>query len=316
MLRVLKWVYIAVLFAATGIGVWMVRPLVAEEAARRASPLAVQVYSHPFISALKDTAIGGHTSSIGIDNFFSPDVLSDAVAAITARQAPPFAKGADRAAWSKEFSSDLMLSLNEHMGRKYRDSLQRLDVANEAKGLVLVRLENVSKAPVEEIRVEVSGGQMFMEGSPSAAKFRSLGTRALRFGALGAGEKSDLFVLTMEDLSPGSGGARVKVSAKDVASFPVVVHSLDTPARPSEKDLRWIVFGVVYLSLILAGLGTKAALTLAGMRPAPAVMEASPNAAPEPAPSPRVQPARTAVVAPPPPPPPPAEPRVWQRPKA
>lgn len=264
MLRVLKWLYFAVLIAATGLGVWAARPILAEQAARRAAPLTVNVYSHPFVSVLKDTTLGNHTSSVAIDNFFAPDVLNEAVKAIIARQAPPFAKGADRDAWSREFASDLMLSLNDHMGRRYRDSLQRLEVASAAKGLVLVRLENVSKSPIEDIRVEVTGGQLFMEMAPSAGKFRSLGTRALRLGTLGAGEKIDLSVLTTQDMSVNGEGPRVRVSAKD-QQFPVVVHAQNAPLWPAQVNPKWIAFAVVYLALILAGLGA-ATLSLAGVQ--------------------------------------------------
>lgn len=298
---ILKWIYCGVMLAATAVGAWALRPMIEARSAQRASALAVNVYSLPFVSAFKDTPIGAHTSSLGIDNFFTQDVLSQAVVAIVERKAPPFAKGADRDAWSRDFATDLTIGLNDHMGRRYRDSLQRMDVTNQAKGLVLVRVENQGKAPVEDIRVEVAGGQMFMEGAPAAAKFRSLGTRALRFGAIGPGEKADLFVLTTEDMSPGAGGPRVKVSAKD-QTFPVVVHSLDSPARPTPEDLRWIAFAVVYLALIFAGLGMKAA-SLAGMRWVPAVSKAAPSAVAMPIlPTPIVQEAR-----------PPADPAAWQR---
>lgn len=305
MLRVLKWLYIAVLIAATGVGIWAARPILAEQTARRAAPLTAHVYSHPFVSILKDTTLGNHTSSLAIDNFFAPEVLSEAVRAITARQAPPFAKGADRDAWSREFASDLMLSLNDHMGRRYRDSLQRLDVANEAKGLVLVRLENVSKAPIEEIRVEVTGGQLFME---MTGKFRSLGTRALRLGTLGAGEKIDLSVLTTQDMSLNGEGPRVRVSAKD-QQFPVVVHAQNAPLWPAQLNPKWIAFTVVYLALILAGLGVGT-LSLMGMRwSLPArVKKVSPSVDVRDDPAPAPQPV------PPPAPLTPTETAAWRRP--
>lgn len=300
---ILKWLYFSVLLAATAAGAWALRPALEARSAQRASALAVNVYSLPFVSAFKDTPIGAHTSSLGIDNFFTQDVLSQAVTAIVERKAPPLAKGADRDAWARDFASDLTVALNDHMGRRYRDSLQRMDVTNQAKGLVLVRVENLGKAPVEDIRVEVAGGQLFMEGAPAAAKFRSLGTRALRFGVVGPGEKADLFVLTTDDMSPGAGGPRVKVSARD-QTFPVIVHALNAPERPTREDLRWIAFAVVYLALIFAGLGIKA-FSLAGMRWVPVAKKAVPGAAPAPLSLTPVAP----VVQPP------GDPAAWQRPR-
>lgn len=258
----IKWLYFGVLLAMTAAGVWAVRPVLQEQAARRAAPVSVQVYAHPFVSVLKDTAIGRGSSSA---DFFSNDVLKDAAAAIMERQAPPFAKGADRETWSREFTAELTSSLNNFMARRYTDSLQRLSVTNDAKGMVLVRLANTTDKAVDEIRVEVTGGQLFMEGSPTAAKFRSLGTRALRFGTLGPKEKIDLAVLTTQDMSLGGEGPKVKVSAKD-QQFPVIVHPQDAPLWPGLPDLKWIAFAVVYLALILAGLG-MAILSLAGVRP-------------------------------------------------
>ncbi|MBX7200183.1 MAG: hypothetical protein K1X51_12515 [Rhodospirillaceae bacterium] len=252
-LRIVKWIYFTILLAGAAFAAWAIRPLFEEQSARRSAALTVEVYAHPFVSVLKDTAISRGSAT---SDFFTQDVFKDAVTAIMDRQAPPFAKGADRDAWTRDFVSELTGTMNSFMARRYVDSLQRFGVANDAKGLVLVRVANVSKTPVEEIRVEVTGGQMFMDGSPAAPKFRSLGTRALRFGTLAPGEKSDLFVLTTEDMSPGASGPKVKVTAKDV-SFPVAVHALDAPARPTPEDLKWIAFAVIYAALILAGLGVK-----------------------------------------------------------
>ena len=300
---VLTWTYFAVLLVATGVGVWAVRPYIEEQSDKRAAPLAVHVYSHPFVSVLKDTAISRGGSS-AVDNFFTHDVFSEAVAAVLQSRPPPFPKAADRDAWSKDLASDLTSSLNTHMARRYIDSFQRLGVTNAAKGLVLVRVENVGAKPVEEIRVEVTGGQLFMEGSPSAAKFRSLGTRAVRLAAVGPGEKTDLFVLTTEDLSPGSAGPRVKVTAKD-QTFPVIVHALDAPLRPTQRDIGWAAFGVVYLALILAGLGVKA-FSLTGVRTAPPAADTKGSG--------------RAIFSPPPVPAPvqlsAAELKAWQRPNA
>lgn len=270
-LRIVKWIYFTVLLAGAVFVAWTLRPVLTEQSALRASPLAVQVYAHPFVSVLKDTAISRGSAT---SDFFTQDVFRDAVGAIMDRQAPPFAKGADRDAWARDFVSELTATMNSFMSRRYVDSLQRLGVANDAKGLVLVRVANVGKAPVEEIRIEVTGGQMFMDGSPAAPKFRSLGTRALRFGTLAPGDKSDLFVLTTEDMSPGVGVPKVKVTAKDV-SFPVVIHMLDAPARPTPQDLKWIAFAVFYTALILAGLGVKLFSPLS-----PGVPQAAVNASP------------------------------------
>ena len=300
--RVAKWLYFCVLLAGAAVGVWAIRPVLQEQSARRAAPLAVHVYAHPFVSALKDTAMGRSSSS---PDFFSSDVFKDATAAIMARQAPPFAKGADREAWSREFSSELTSSLNNFMARRYTDSLQRLSVANDAKGMVLVRLANTTDKAIEEIRVEVTGGQLFMEGSPTAAKFRSLGTRALRLGTLGPKENIDLAVLTTQDMSLGGEGPKVKVSAKD-QQFPVVVHAQDAPLWPGLPDLKWIAFAVVYLALILAGLG-MAIFSLSGARratPAAAVKAASPPVRSHPVPPPAVAPAPLSV----------AQLKAWQRP--
>lgn len=262
---VLKWTYFTVLLAATAAGAWAARPYIAEQSAKGDAPLAVQVYSHPFVSVFKDTAISRGPGAI--DSFFTQDVFNEAVAAVLRSRPPPFPKAADRDAWGKDLASDLTFSLNSHMARRYIDSLQRLGVSNDAKGLVMVRVENVGAKPVEEVRVEVMGGQLFMEGSPSAAKFRSLGTRAVRLAAVGPGEKLDLFVLTTEDLSPGGAGPHVKVTAKG-QTFPVIVHALDAPLRPTPRDIGWTAFGVVYLALIFAGLGVKA-FSLTDARTAP-----------------------------------------------
>ncbi len=299
-MRVVKWLYFLVLIAATAAGAWAIRPILQEQAARRAAPLAVNVYAHPFVSVLKETAISRGSSSA---DFFSQDVFKDATAAIMERQAPPFAKGADRDAWARGFVSELTTHLNNFMARRYVDSLQRLEVENQAKGMVLVRIANVGGQAVEDIRVEVNGGQLFMEGSPAAAKFRSLGTRTLRLGTLAAGEKIDLSVLTTQDMSLGGEGPRVKVSAKD-QQFPVIVHAQGAPLWPALPDIKWLAFAVVYLALLLAGLGVGI-LSLAGTRTglAPGAKASSRATA-----TPLAAPAPAALTA--------SEARVWRRPGA
>lgn len=296
--RVVKWLYFSILLAMTAAGAWAIRPVLQEQAAHRESPLSVHVYAHPFVSVLKDTPMARGASS---SDFFSNDVFKDATAAIVERQAPPFAKGADRDAWLREFTAELTSNLNSFMARRYTDSLQRLSVTNDAKGMVLVRLANTTDKAVEEIRVEVAGGQLFMEGSPSAAKFRSLGTRALRLGTLGPKDKIDLAVLTTEDMSLGGAGPKVKVSAKN-EQFPVIVHPADGPLWPA-LDPKWIAFAVVYLALILAGLGVAGATLAGGRGRAPVVAVA-----------PASRTASTAIPAPPPIPLSDAQREAWRRP--
>ena len=274
-LSALKWVYFAVLLAATGVGVWAIRPYFEEQSAKRASPLAVHVYSHPFVSVLKETAIGAR-SAASVDRFFPPEVLSEATADFLKRRPLPFPKGADADAWSRELAADLTASMNTHMARRYIDSLQRLQVTNEAKGLVLVRVENTSAAALEDVRVEVMGGQLFMEGTPTAAKFRSLGARAVRLTTVAPGEKINLSVLTTEDMSPGGAGPHVKVTAKD-QTFPVIVHPLDTPSRPTQRDAAWAAFAVSYVALILAGIGVAGVSLLKTPAPATAKKTSGPT---------------------------------------
>ena len=297
-----KYVYFAVLLMATAVGAWRAYPYLEQQRMVRASPLAVHVYYHPFVSAMKDTAIDRGVSSI--DKFFSQDIFDQAVAEIMQRQPAPLAKGADGGAWSQALASDLTASLNNYMARRYRDSLERLDVSSQAKGLVLVRIENISGAPVEDFRVEVNGGQLFMEGPAPTVKLRSLGARAMRIPAIAPGEKADLFVLTTEAIG-GSIAPHVLVSSKG-QPFPIVMHAQDEPAGAMLKAAAWVAFGTLYMALILTGLGLKA-LSLMGVRFGVLVTEKSaPTAAPASSVSPSLAPAQST----------PAAPETWQRPQA
>ncbi|MHB1204079.1 MAG: hypothetical protein ACYCZX_00815 [Rhodospirillaceae bacterium] len=260
--RVLKGVYVATLIAATGVGAWAAFPYVKQQRAARAAPLTVHVYSHPFIPIFSDTPFGARAGASSVDNFFAQEVFREAVAALAERR--PLPKAVDAEAWQQEAASSLTASANNYMGRRYGDALQRMGVANDARGIVLVRIENVGAAPVDEIRLEVTGGQLFMEGPAGTPKLRSLGTRAMRVGALPPGGKTELFALTTQDMSPGGAGPAVKVSSRDQV-FPVVVHAQDAPSRPTLQDAGWIAFATFYLALILSGLGFMA-LKLMGVR--------------------------------------------------
>lgn len=309
--RILKWVYFATLIAATGVGVWAASPYVKQQRAARAAILTVDVYSHAFIPVFGDTPFGARAGASAVDNFFAQDVFREAVAAFAGRQ--PLPKGVDSEAWRQEAAISLTASANDYMARRYGDALQRMGVANDARGVVLVRIENVSAAPVEEIRLEVTGGQLFMEGPAATPKLRSLGTRAMRVGALQPGGKAEFFALTTQDMSPDGAGPAVKVTAKD-QTFPVVVHPQNAPLQPSLRDAGWIAFGAFYLALILSGLGVMM-LSLMGVRfavvtagtKAPAAATApsvSVSSAPAPAP---VQPPLQLTA---------AELKAWQRPNS
>jgi hypothetical protein len=251
------------------------------------------------------------------DNFFSPEVFNEATAEIMQRRAAPLAKGADGEAWSRQFASDLTASMNSYMTRNYRDLFERLDVLDAAKGVIMVRLENVSTRPVEEVKVDVNGGQLFMEGPVATSRFRSLGTKLLRIPAIKPGEKSEFYILTTQDMSPGGTGPRVQVSSKDQA-FPIVVHAQGAPVQPTLKAVGWIAFATLYVALIVAGLGVKA-LSLTGVRfglltPARAAEHVSEQAAPAPAPAfetPAPVPARPAA-----PPRTETELKAWQGPRS
>ena len=277
--RVLTWVYVTTLVAATGFGVWAGLPYIQAQRAARGPTLAVDVYSHAFIPVFKDTPFAGRGPS-AVDNFFGPEVFQEAVAAFVERQPAPLPKGADSEAWRQEAASSLTTSVNNYMGRRYRDALERMYIANDAKGVILVRIENLSAAPVDEIRLEVAGGQLFMEGPAASSKLRSLGARAMRVGALAPGAKAELFVLTTQDMSPGAEAPAVKVTAKD-QTFPVTVHAQNAPLRPTLRDAGWIAFAALYLALILAGvvvgmlslMGVRFAVVVAGRKPMPIASE-------------------------------------------
>ena len=260
--RILRGVYFGTLGAMTAVGVWGALPIIEQQRAARATPLVIHVYSHPFLPLFKDTPLGQGMSTV--NNFFAPEVFENAMTAFAKEKPAPFAKGADGEAWQRDLASSFRTHVNDFVSRKYIDSLERIAVTNEAKGVVMVRIENVGIAPIEEIRLEVNGGQMFMEGPAAAAKLRSLGTRAMRVGTLAPGAKAEFFAMTTLDLSPGAEGPRVKVTAKDLM-FPITAHAPDAPLRPTLREAGWIAFGTIYLALILAGLGVKL-LSLMGVR--------------------------------------------------
>jgi hypothetical protein len=259
--RIFKWLYFAVLLAATAAGAWLGYPSLEQFRAERAAALKVDVYAHPFVSFLKDTPIGAQRSS-SLDTFFNEDIVNRITADILERHPAPLAKGADRAAWTQAFYADLMESLNDYMGRHYRDSLERLEVSKDIKGQVLVRIANAGSSPVEGIRVEVAGGKLFMEGPPDV-KLRSLGTRAMQIPAVAPGEKLDLFVLTTEEIGAGAAAPLVKVSSRG-QPFPIAVRAPET-REAKLKSAGWIAFGTLYAALILGGLFVKG-LSLTGVR--------------------------------------------------
>jgi hypothetical protein len=294
-----KWLYLGVFLVATAAGAWLGYPYARQQRAERASALKVDVYAHPFVSFLKDTPIGAHGSS-SLDTFFSRDLVNQTAADILARHPAPLAKGSDRDAWMQEFSADLMASLNDYVGRRYRDSWERLEVSNDLKGQVLVRLANLGGSPVEAIRVEVAGGKLFMEGPPDV-KLRSLGTRAMQIPAMAPGEKLDLFVLTTEEVGPGAAAPIVKVSSKN-QPFPINVHAPET-ADAKLKFAGWVAFGTFYAALILGGLFAMT-LALFGVRIGFRVPRKKPAArTPESSVVPRATPAA-----------PPVEAAAWRRP--
>ena len=259
--RALKWLYFAVLAGATVFGAWKATPWLQQERINRAASLQVHVYSHPHISIFKDMTGGGR--ALG-DPFFKPNVFSEATAEIMQQRAAPLAKGTDSATWSQQFASDLTMSMNNYMSRNYSDLFNRLEVIQAAKGAVLVRIENVSSKPVEEVKIDVNGGQVFMEGSVDASRFRSLGTKLLRIPVIKPGEKNDFYVLTTQDMSLGGTGPRVQVSSKD-QTFPIVVHAQDAPLQPTTQAAGWIAFATLYATLILGGLSVKM-LSFMGLR--------------------------------------------------
>ena len=86
----------------------------------------------------------------------------------------------------------------------------------------------------------------------------------MRVGVLQPGDKTELFAMTTQDMSPGANAPAVKVSSKEL-QFPVVQHPQNAPLRPTAQEAGWIAFGAFYLALILAGLGVKV-FSLMGVR--------------------------------------------------